>query len=120
VVAVQAAYDHGEEWLLSSRVSRGNLEFLEQYVAEHIPQLTVVRPEGTFLVWLDCRRLQLGKWELKQLMFEQAKVYLDEGFIFGPEGEGFERINIGCTRAVLVEALDRIRSAVGRITDNIQ
>jgi cystathionine beta-lyase len=117
VVAAQAAYDHGEEWLTQLlEYLEGNLAYLEQYVAEHIPQLTVVRPEGTFLVWLDCRRLQLDKWELKQLMGEVARVYLDEGFIFGPEGEGFERINIGCPRAILAEALDRISSAVGRVT----
>jgi cystathionine beta-lyase len=66
-------------------------------------------------VWLDCRSLGLSKWELKQLMLEEARVYLDEGFVFGPEGEGFERINIACPRAVLAEALDRIRQAVERL-----
>jgi cystathionine beta-lyase len=121
VVALQAAYDHGEEWLVQLlEYIEGNLEYLEQHVAEHIPQLTVVRPEGTYLVWLDCRRLQLGKWELKRFMLEEAGVYLDEGFIFGPEGEGFERINIACPRAVLVEALDRIRQAVEGLSDGIQ
>jgi cystathionine beta-lyase len=98
----------------------GNLEYLEQYVAERIPQLTVVRPEGTYLVWLDCRSLQLDKIELKQLMLEEAKVYLDEGYIFGTEGEGFERINIACPRIVLAEALDRIRQAIGRLPDGVE
>jgi len=120
VVALQAAYDHGEEWLVQLlEYLEGNLEYLEEYVAQHIPQLTVVRPEGTYLVWLDCRRLQLGKWELKQLMLEEAKVYLDEGFIFGAEGEGFERINIACPRAILAEALDRIRQAIERLPDSM-
>jgi cystathionine beta-lyase len=113
VVALQAAYDHGEEWLTQVlEYIEDNLETLEQYVAEHIPQLEVIRPEGTYLVWLDCRRLQLGQQELKRLMLEEAKVYLDDGFIFGPEGEGFERINIACPRTVLLEALDRIRRAI--------
>lgn len=121
VIALQAAYDHGEEWLEQLlEYLQGNLEYLERYVAEHIPQLTVVRPEGTFLVWLDCRRLQLDKWRLKQLMLEQAGVYLDEGFIFGPEGEGFERINIACPRSILEEALDRIRRAIERHTAAVQ
>lgn len=116
VVAVQAAYDHGEEWLGQLlEYLEGNLAFLEEYVAEHIPQLTVVRPEGTYLVWLDCRALQLDKHELKRLMLEKARVLLDEGFIFGSEGEGFERINIACPRAILVEALDRIRQAIERL-----
>jgi len=120
VVALQAAYDHGEEWLVQLlEYLEGNLAYLEEYVAEHIPQLTVVRPEGTYLVWLDCRTLQLGKWELKRLMLEEARVYLDEGFIFGSEGEGFERINIACPRAILVEALDRIRQAIEGLPDSM-
>lgn len=113
LVALQAAYDSGEEWLEQLlEYLEGNLAYLEEYVAEHIPQLTVVHPEGTYLVWLDCRALRLNKWDLRHLMLEKARVYLDEGFIFGPEGEGFERINIACPRAILVEALDRIRQAI--------
>jgi cystathionine beta-lyase len=120
VVALQVSYDHGEEWLFQLlEYIEGNLEYLERYVAEHIPKLTVVRPEGTYIVWLDCRTLQLGKWELKQLMLEEARVYLDEGFIFGSEGEGFERINIACPRAILVEALDRIRHAIEGLPDSM-
>jgi cystathionine beta-lyase len=113
VVALQAAYDHGEEWLGQLiEYLEGNLAYLQEFTAARIPQLTVVRPEGTYLVWLDCRALGLDKWELKRLMFQDARVYLDEGFIFGPEGEGFERINIACPRAILVEALDRIAQAI--------
>jgi cystathionine beta-lyase len=121
MVALQAAYDQGEGWLQQVlEYINGNLEYLEQYVAENIPQLDVIRPEGTYLVWLDCRKLQLERMELKRLMFEQARVYLDDGFIFGPEGDGFERINIACPRPVLIEALDRIRQAISRLPDSIQ
>ncbi len=113
VVALQAAYEHGEEWLEQVlNYLQGNLEYLEAYMAEHIPQIDVIRPEGTYLVWLDCRRLALDKLRLQRLMMEEARVYLDEGFIFGTEGEGFERINIACPRSVLMEALDRIRNAI--------
>ncbi len=120
VVALQAAYDHGEEWLAQLlEYLEGNLAYLEKYVAEHIPQLTVVRPEGTYLVWLDCRALRLDERQLKRLMLEEARVYLDEGSIFGPEGDGFERINIACPRAILVEALDRIRQAVEGLPGNV-
>jgi cystathionine beta-lyase len=120
VVALQAAYDHGEQWLEKLlEYLEGNLAYLEEYVAEHIPQLTVVHPEGTYLVWLDCRSLQLDKLELKRLMLEEARVYLDEGFIFGPEGEGFERINIACPREILVEALDRIRIAIEGLPESM-
>jgi cystathionine beta-lyase len=113
VVALQAAYDHGEEWLeqVLSYIE-DNLRYLEEYVSRHIPKVMVVRPEGTYLVWLDCRKLGLDKWELKRLFLNEAKVYLDEGFIFGRQGEGFERINIACPRSILVEALDRIKNAI--------
>ena len=115
VVALEAAYNHGEEWL--SQVLdyiMGNLKYLEKYIAEHLPQIKVVPLEGTYLVWLDCRSLGLGKLELEQMMLEEAKVYLDEGYIFGTEGEGFERVNLACPRSVLVEALERIRNVIER------
>ena len=112
-VAFQAAYDHGEEWLAQLlEYIGGNLEYLERYVAQHIPRLKVISPEGTYLVWLDCRGLGLGRKALRKLMLESARIYLDDGFIFGPEGECFERINIACPRSILAEALDRIRGAV--------
>jgi cystathionine beta-lyase len=116
VVALEAAYNHGEEWL--SQVLdyiRGNLRYLEEYIAEYLSQIKVVPLEGTYLVWLDCRSLGLGKLKLEQMMLEEAKVYLDEGYIFGIEGEGFERVNIACPRSVLVEALERIRNVIERL-----
>ena len=116
VVALEAAYNHGEEWLAQVLdYIMGNLRCLEEYIAEHLPQITVVPLEGTYLVWLDCRRLGLGKLELEQVMLKEAKVYLDEGYTFGIEGEGFERINIACPRPVLVEALERIRKVIERM-----
>lgn len=118
VVALQAAYDHGEDWLEQTLAYlQGNLQYLETYVGEHVPQISVVRPEGTFLVWLDCRRLGLDRVGLKRLLMEDARVYLDEGFIFGPEGEGFQRMNIACPRSILAEALDRIKDAISRLQE---
>jgi cystathionine beta-lyase len=113
LVALQAAYEHGEEWLeqvLSYLES--NLDFLEQYVRAYIPQIRVIRPEGTYLAWLDCRQLGLDDSTMKTLLLEKARVYLDAGVIFGREGSGFQRINIACPRSLLEEALDRIRLAV--------
>jgi cystathionine beta-lyase len=113
VVAAQAAYEHGEEWLDQAlEYIAGNVTYLEEYVMREIPEITVIRPEGTYLVWLDCRQLGLDKWQLKRLMLQEARVYLDEGFIFGPEGEGFERINIACPRSLLAEALQRIADVI--------
>ena len=113
VVACETAYREGEPWLEEVMTYIGdNLDFLQDYIDRNIPGIRVVRPEGTYLVWLDCRGLGLDKWALKRLMMEKARIFPDEGFIFGPEGEGFERINIACPRSVLKEALERIRWAV--------
>jgi cystathionine beta-lyase len=115
-VALEAAYNHGEEWLDQVLdYIEDNLNFLEAYVSQHIPGISVVRPEGTYLVWLDCRRLGLGKLELKEFMQNDAGLCLNEGYMFGPEGEGFERINIACPRSILVDALERIKNAVDRL-----
>ena len=116
MTALEAAYNHGEEWLDQLlEYLDGNLLYMEEYMAENIPQITVVKPEGTYLIWLDCRELGLSIKELKHLMIEEAGVYMDEGFIFGPEGEGFERINIACPRSILEDALERIKGAVDRL-----
>lgn len=113
MAALQAAYDHGEPWLGQLlEYLQGNLDYLLSYVSEHIPALSVVRPQGTYLVWLDCRKLGLDKKHLERLMRDEAKVYLDEGYIFGPEGVGFERMNIACPRHLLADALERIKRAV--------
>lgn len=113
MVAMEAAYAHGEEWLAQVMdYIGGNLRFLRDFMAQHLPQIHVVEPEGTYLVWLDCRRLGLDKAALERLMLDEARVFLDEGYIFGPEGEGFERINIACPRSILIEALQRIKAAV--------
>jgi cystathionine beta-lyase len=117
LVALEAAYSEGEEWLdqLLDYLD-DNRQYLEDYIAKHIPQIKVVKPEGTYLIWLDCRELGLDKDGLQKFMREEARLYLDEGYIFGPEGEGFERMNIACPRAILVDALDQLKGAVGRLS----
>lgn len=113
MVALETAYREGEEWLAQVLdYVAGNFRFLRDYLAEHLPQIDVIEPEGTYLVWLDCRRLGLDKTALERLMLTEARVFLDEGYIFGAEGEGFERINIACPRSILAEALQRIKAAV--------
>ena len=119
-VAVEAAYNHGEEWLAAVMAYvEENYRFMAGYIAEHLPQLKAVRPEGTYLVWIDFRALGLDPEARKSLMMEVAKVYLDEGEMFGPEGEGFERFNIACPRSILQEALERIRAAVNELEATI-
>ena len=113
LVATQAAYEHGESWLeeVIGYIS-DNHDFLGRYIGEHIPQLHVIPPEATYLAWIDCRKLGLGEEVLSRMMMEDAKIYLDDGHIFGPEGSGFVRINIACPRSRVELALSRIRLAV--------
>jgi cystathionine beta-lyase len=113
VVACETAYREGEPWLAQVMAYiEDNLDYLQEFIESHLPEIRVIRPEGTYLVWLDCRELGLDKWALKRLMLGKARIFADEGFIFGPEGDGFERINIACPRSILQEALARIRRAI--------
>ncbi|WP_371380053.1 MalY/PatB family protein [Sporomusa aerivorans] len=94
---------------------QGNLDYLLQYFAERIPAIKVIKPEATYLLWLDCRALAMPPDELQRFFLEQAKVALNEGSTFGKSGTGFMRINIACRRAVLAEALRRIEAAVNKM-----
>ena len=116
LVATEAAYNSGEPWLKDAiNYIVGNHEFLGNYLRTHIPQLRVIPVESTYLAWIDCRELALDDDSLAALMIDNAKVYLDDGTMFGPEGAGFVRINLACPRSVLEQALDRIRAAVGSL-----
>ncbi|MDE6747566.1 MAG: aminotransferase, partial [Lachnospiraceae bacterium] len=111
--ACQAAYETGREWLEELKVYlRDNLDFARDFLEKNLPQIKLIEPEGTYLIWLDCRELGLTEEKLEHLIVHEAKLWLDAGSIFGKSGEGFERINIACPRAVLKEALERLRGAV--------
>ncbi|MBA7483108.1 Cystathionine beta-lyase PatB [subsurface metagenome] len=116
LVALEAAYRDGEEWLeqLLSYLNE-NLKFLMKYFKERIPKIKVIRPEGTYLIWLDCRQLGLSAKDLSNFMIKKAKVALDDGDWFGTEGKGFMRINIACPRSFLEEGLKRIERAVNSL-----
>ncbi len=112
IVASEAAYKHGEEWLEQLlKYIQGNVDFLIEYMDEKMPEIRPVKPEGTYLVWLDCRGMNMNPRNLNQFMVEKAKVGLLEGSIFGEGGEGFQRMNIACPRKILKEALSRIGDA---------
>jgi len=85
-----------------------------EYIKENIPGIEVIEPQGTYLVWLDCRGLGMGPAELGRFMLDDAKVALEDGFIFGETGNGFMRMNIACPRLILEEALQRIEAAVNK------
>lgn len=113
IVAMEAAYRHGDEWLdqLKDYLQK-NLDFTLDFIRTRIPRLTAIEPQGTYLLWLDCRALGLDDEELKKFMREEAKLGLDDGYMFGAGGSGFQRINIACPRSLLEEALQRLEKAV--------
>jgi cystathionine beta-lyase len=87
-----------------------NIEFVRTYVKENLPFVTMIESEGTYLVWLDFRKLGLEAEEIDRRIIQEAKLWLDSGKIFGEAGRGFERINVALPRNVLKECLDRIKN----------
>ena len=116
MAGLEAAYRYGEEWLdqLLSYLEE-NLSFLSEFIGRRIPQIKVCRPEGTYLVWLDCRGLGLSRAELKKFMILKAGLGVNEGADFGRSGEGFMRLNAACPRAILSKALEQLAAAVGEL-----
>jgi cystathionine beta-lyase len=111
-VAALAAYRDGQPWLDEVlRYLEANLDFLLEYVAERLPGITVARPEGTYLAWLDCRHASI-EGNPHEFFLEQARVALNDGATFGRGGEGFARLNFACPRSTLVEALERMQAAL--------
>ena len=88
------------------------LDATEEYLKEHIPGIGMIRPQASYLVFLDCRALGLTQKELTRLFAEKAHLALNDGTMFGQPGEGFMRLNIGCPRSVLKQALQQLREAV--------
>lgn len=114
--ACKAAYETGRDWLEELKIYlKGNLDFVRDYLEKNLPRIKLIEPEGTYLIWLDFRELGLPEEELEHLIVHEAKLWLDSGAIFGKDGEGFERINIACPRAVLEEACIRLRKAIDAI-----
>ena len=115
-IAMEAAYKYGDEWLEQVLdYLQENLNYLKNYFLKNIPRIKVIDPEGTYLIWLDCHDLDMDNNVLRSFMRENAKVGLEDGFIFGESGSGFMRMNIACPRYILSEALKRIENAVNRL-----
>jgi cystathionine beta-lyase len=113
IVAQEAAYTRGEPWLEELLVYlRGNLKYLEDFIKKRIPQLKVYPLEGTYLAWVDCSKLGMDDVKLHDWMLQKAKLWLDDGVLFGTGGSMFMRINIACPRSILKEALERLEKAV--------
>lgn len=115
VIATQAAFREGEEWRQEMlRYIELNILFVEEFCRMHIPQIRPMRPQASFLVWLDCMALELSQSELVSLFVDKAGLALNDGAMFGKEGEGFMRLNVGCPQSILREALERLEKAVNQ------
>ncbi|HCC85374.1 MAG TPA: cystathionine beta-lyase [Porphyromonadaceae bacterium] len=111
--ATTAAYEQCGEWLdeMLSYV-QGNIDLVDHFLNEQIPQIRAMRPEASFLMWLDCHGLSLSRSELTKLFVDRAHLALNEGSMFGPGGEGFMRLNVGTPRNVLEKALNKLKKAI--------
>ena len=116
LAAMEAAFKYGDEWLeqLLAYLQK-NLDFTLDFFRQRIPRIAAIKPEGTYLLWLDCRALGLDDSALRTFMREQARLGLDDGFLFGHGGSGFQRMNIACPRSLLEEALQRLEKAVNNL-----
>lgn len=113
MAACQAAYEAGADWLEQlKQYLAGNLAYIRQFLREKLPDIALIEPDGTYLVWLDLRKLGLTEQQQRQLIVQDAKLWLDTGTLFGQGGEGFERINIACPRATIEQAMQRLEHAV--------
>ena len=112
LAACKAAYTKGAEWLCQlKKYLYENLEFAREALKE-IPGISLIEPEGTYLLWLDCRGLGLNSQQMEDFIENKARLWLDGGEMFGEEGAGFQRVNIACPRATLAEAFRRLKQAV--------
>jgi cystathionine beta-lyase len=109
MVASEAAYTHGEDWLMQMmNYVKGNLTFMEDFLTRNLPSIEMIRPEATYLVWLDFRKLNLTPEQINKVLKEKAKIGLSDGAMFGPGGEGFQRMNVACPRLYVEKAMDQL------------
>lgn len=113
LVAAKAAYSEGQPWLDGMKLYlKDNLDFVREFLKERLPMLTLVEPEGTYLVWINFKGLGLSTSEREDFIVNKAKLWLDSGSMFGVDGKDYERINIACPRSVLKKALEQLEAAI--------
>ena len=113
IVACEAAYSQGEEWFDQCKdYIYANYEFMKEYIEKNIPQLRVMELEGTYLAWVDFSALGMTSEEVNDLICNKAKLWLDEGKLFGSQGDEYQRFVLACPRATLEAALERLKDAI--------
>ena len=124
IITTQAAYNEGEEWLNQLiEYLHANYLYMRGFCREHLPGFPITVLEGTYLIWMDCRKLGISSDELERKLVAEARLWLNAGTMYGAEGEGFMRWNIACPRTTLTEGLKRfsrfIHSIYNRLLLNI-
>ena len=113
IAAAQAVYENGDTWYESMKAYvEKNICFADEFVREHLPGVSMKKPEGTYLIWLDFSGTGMTTAELDDMIIQKAKLWLDSGSIFGKAGEGFQRINTACPQSILREALERLEDVL--------
>ena len=115
ITACEAAYRNADAWYEQIlKYLEDNISFVRAFLEKELPELTMIEPEGTYLIWIDFRKLGISEDELEDLIVNKAKLWLDSGAVFGKTGEGFERINIACPRSTLNRALCQLKEALSQ------
>lgn len=113
LVAFEAAYTNGQEWLNELlNYLENNIQLIYKFLKDNLINISFQKPEATFLLWLNCKAMNLSDAELKKFFITKAKIALNEGIMFGPGGEGFQRMNIACPSSIIYEALIRIKNSM--------
>jgi cystathionine beta-lyase len=112
-IALEAAYGEGNEWLAQlMKYLQGNVKFTKDFINSNMPALKLIEPEATFLLWIDFRNTGLDDKTIRILLVEDAQIGLSNGILFGKDGRGFQRVNIGCPRSILEKGLRQIVRAI--------
>ncbi len=112
LTGMEAAYRFGDTWLNELlHYLEENRRISIQFIEENLPEIKAIEPEGTYLLWLDCRKLELSDDEIQERLLKKGKVALEPGNKYGPGGEGFVRLNFACSQTVLLDGLNRVKHA---------
>ena len=110
--AVEAAYSNGTEWLDECLTYiQGNIDYVDEFLRANAPKIKVIRPQASYLLWLDCREMGLTQAELNDFFVDKAHLALNDGVSFGEEGRGFMRLNIASPRSIIEQAMKQLAEA---------
>lgn len=115
-IAAKAAYENGSDWLVQMLdYVQANVDYVTDFLKNNVPQIKPMKPEASFLIWLDCSAMNMNSNELQDFMVNKAKLGLNKGTMFGPGGEKHLRLNIGCPRSILETAMAQLKNAVDEL-----